>query len=77
MFHVMREKRSFRVPCFTVTSSALVRYENLTVTVERGGMVLYRFKNIEVLQVYNRVEGFLTFYGSVVPSGRAFKGHGL
>ena len=40
-------------------------------------MVLYRFKNIEVLQVYNRVEGFLTFYGSVVPSGRAFKGHGL
>lgn len=54
----------------------MVEYEDYTLLVERGEKVLYRFKNIRVLQVFNRIEGYLTFYGSSTPKGRNFPGHG-
>ena len=79
MFQI-REKRSFRVPCITITSSSVVKYEQFTLTVvEQSGSEarnLYRFENIEVFQVYNRIEGFLTFHESTAPAGRTFRGYG-
>ena len=54
----------------------MVKYEDKVITVERGGRVLYKFQNIRVLQVYNRIEGHLTFYRSSTPTGRNFPGYG-
>ena len=75
VFHI-REKRSFRIPWIEVMNMGVVKYEDNTIIVEQGGVVLYKFRNMRVLQVYNRIEGYLTFYGSSTPSGRTFPGYG-
>ena len=75
MFHI-RDKRSFRVPWIRVTTGRVLKYEDNTLIVEESGKVLYQYKSIQVLQVFNRIEGYLTFYGSSSPSGRAFPGYG-
>ena len=71
----MRERRS-RTTWIRVKREGVVKYEDNVITVERGGRILYKFLNIRVLQVYNRIEGHLTFYGSSTPSGRNFPGYG-
>ena len=71
----VREKRfSFRVPCIKVPTNAAVSYEDNTIRVYRGNVWLYKFKRIRVLQVYNRPERFLIFYGNA--EGRVFPGFG-
>ena len=50
--------------------------KTITVIEPSGNTLLYKFENIEVLQVYNRIEGNLTFVGGSSPSGRTFPGHG-
>lgn len=55
----------------------MVRYaDNTIAVVERKGETLYKFENIKVLQVYNRIEGYLTFLGDSSPRGRSFPGFG-
>ena len=71
----VREKRfSFRVPCIKVPTDAAVSYEDNTIRVYRGNVWLYKFKRIRILQVYNRPERFLIFYGNA--EGRVFPGFG-
>lgn len=75
MFNI-RGKRSFRVPWIKVTNSRVLKYQDNTLIVEEDGKALYTFKNMRVLQVFNRIEGYLTFYGSSTPPGRTFPGYG-
>ena len=72
----MRERRSFRATWIRVKQEEVVKYENKVLTVEREGKILYKFLNIRVLQVFNRIEGYLTFYSSSTPQGRNFPGYG-
>ena len=72
----MREKRSFQASWIRVTREGVVKYEDNVLIVERGGKILYKFLNMRVLQVYNRIEGYLTFYSSSTPQGRNFPGYG-
>ena len=74
----IREKRSFRVPCIIVPTTAGVRYQNSVITVidlatER---VLYKFLGIRILQQFNKVEEYLTFYESYTPFDRISLGYG-
>ena len=72
-----RESQSREVQHITVTRAGVVRYTDNTITVvERKGKTLYKFENIKVLQVYNRIEGYLTFPGGSSPRGRTFPGYG-
>ncbi len=60
----------------TVTRAGVVRYiDNTIIVAERKGETLYKFENIKVLRVYNRIEGNLTFRSSS-PRGRPFPGYG-
>ena len=60
----------------TVTRAGVVRYtDNTIIVAERKGEALYKFENIKLLQVYNRIEGRLTFRSSS-PRGRLFPGYG-
>lgn len=76
--HVFPRVRQPReVQRITVTRAGVVRYaDNTIAVVEREGKTLYKFENIKVLQVYNRIEGYLTFPGSSSPRGRSFPGYG-
>ena len=72
-----RLRRSREVQRITVTRAGVVRYTDNTITVvERKGETLYKFENIKVLQVHNRIEGYLTFPGGSSPRGRSFPGFG-
>ena len=53
-----------------------MKYGSKTITVVRKGRVLHRFRRIQKLQAYNRIEGYLNFVGSSSPSGRTFPGYG-
>ena len=72
----MRERRSFRAAWIRVKREGVVKYEDNVLIVEREGRILYKFVNIRVLQVFNRIEGYLTFYSSSTPKGRNFPGYG-
>ena len=54
--------------------TASVKYEDGEVSVWVGHVRVKRFPGVFVLQVYNEVEGALTFYGS--SNGRSFLGFG-
>ena len=72
-----RVRRPREVERITVTRAGVVRYTDNTITVvDRKGETLYKFENIKVLQVYNRIEGYLTFSGGSSPHGRSFPGFG-
>ena len=75
VFH-LRQERSFRVPWVKVNVARVLKYVDNTLIVEEKGYPVYKFKGIKVLQVYNRIEGYLTFYGSSTPHGRTFPGYG-
>lgn len=80
------QNRVFKVPkgkflsriyrYITVTRAGVVLYKDNTVTVAHKGKIRYRIRNIKVLQVQNRIEGYLKFYGSASPRGRTFPGYG-
>lgn len=74
---VKQESREV-VQQITVTRAGVVRYTDNTITVieRKSGEFLYKFENIKVLQVYNRIEGYITFPGSSSPRGRTFPGYG-
>ena len=77
MFKVPKGKFSSRIyRTITVTRAGVVLYKDNTVTVVHKGKVQYRFRNIKVLQVQNRIEGYLKFYGNASPRGRTFPGYG-
>ena len=71
-----RKKKSYGVHYITVTRAGVVKYKNSTIIVEQNGLIQYRFRNTRVLQVYNRIEGHLKFYGLSSPPGRTFPGYG-
>ena len=71
-----RERRSFRTTWIRVKREGVVKYENNVITVEREGRILHKFQNIQVLQVFNRIEGYLTFYSNSMPQERNFPGYG-
>ena len=54
----------------------MLKYEDNTLIVEEREKILHKFKNIQVLQVFNRIEGYLTFYNRSSPTGRTFPGYG-
>ena len=60
----------------TVTSGGVVKYTRSIITVVQNGKVLYKFRNVCLLQVYNRIEGHLRFYGQASKQERTFPGHG-
>ena len=63
----------------TVTRTGAVEYRDNTIFVKlQEGKIPYRVKEIKVLQVYNRIEGHLTFRGSASPpeKPRDFPGYG-
>ena len=49
-------------------------YLDLRLEVKIGGVSIHIFPGVAVLQVYNDIEGSLTFYGS--SNGRSFPGYG-
>ena len=75
MFH-LRQERSFRVPWVKVTVMQVIKYVHNTLIIEEKAYAVHKFKGIKVFQVYNRIEGYLTFYGSSSPLGRKFPGYG-
>jgi hypothetical protein len=75
---VFKGKFSSRIyRTITVSRAGVVLYKDNTVFVVYKGEVRYRFRNIKVLRVQNRIEGYLTFYGSASPRGRTFPGYGI
>lgn len=72
-----RERRPQEMKQIIVTRTGVVRYSDNTITVvEQKGKTIYKFENIKVLQVFNRIEGYLTFPGGSSPRGRTFPGYG-
>ena len=57
-----RSKKSFRVVTIIVPAGGFLLYNLRTVRVCQGNYSIYRFEGIETLQVYNRADGYLTFY---------------
>ena len=53
----------------------MVKYERNSIVVERDGRILNRFGKIRSMQVYNRIEGYLTWYRST-PAKRTLPGYG-
>lgn len=70
----VRSKRYFTHRNIRVHSAATVMYENMVVKVGVGSRLVYSCQGVRVLQVYNEIEGFLTFYGTA--NGRSFPGYG-
>ena len=54
----------------TVTRKGVVRYMFRTLIVKENGMMKYKIKNVNSLQVYNKIEGHLKFTGSSKPRQR-------
>ena len=72
-----REKQStIEARYITVTRAGVVLYRGNTIVVEQEGKPPFKFNDVKVLQVYNRIEGYLTFFGSSSPPGRIFPGYG-
>ena len=71
-----QEKRSkrFRSPTIVIPIGARLIYENFVVKVVKDGVWLHKFQNIQVLQTYNRINLYETFYGS---ADRDFPGLGM
>ena len=59
-----------------VTREDVVKYSNQVIVVEQKGRIVCLFRSIKKLQVHNRIEGYLNFFGSSSPPGRTFPGHG-
>ena len=59
-----------------VTREDVVKYSNEVIVVEHKGRIVRLFRWIKKLQVHNRIEGYLNFFGSSSPPGRIFPGHG-
>ena len=69
-----RARRYFNQRGIHVPGQGRVMYGDRQVTVEVRGVVVHSFPGISVLQVYNDIEGSLTFYSSA--NGRTFPGYG-
>lgn len=74
MFKGKLSSRIYRT--ITVTRAGVVLYKDNTIFVVYKGKVRYRFRNIKVLRVQNRIEGYLKYSGSTSPRGRTFPGYG-
>lgn len=79
--HVQNEvfpakEQSSEVQRLTVNRAGVVTYKDKTVVVKYEGKTQQRFRNIEKLQVHNRIEGYLDFFGSASPRTRVFPGYG-
>ena len=66
---LVRARRSYRVVWISVLENAAVSYSDYTVRVFKDSVLLYRFQNVRHFQVFNFVEGFLTFSRDA-PAGR-------
>ena len=60
----------------TVTRKGTVRYRYRKLVVKENGKTQYIVRNVNNLQVYNRIEGLLKFTGSAKPRNREFPGYG-
>lgn len=60
----------------TVTRKGTVRYRYKKLVVKENGKTQYVVRNVNNLQVYNRIEGLLKFTGSSKPRNRDFPGYG-
>ena len=60
----------------TVTRKGTVRYRYRKLVVKENGKTQYIVRNVNNLQVYNRIEGLLKFTGSSKPRNRDFPGYG-
>ena len=69
-----RPRRYYSQSGILVPGQGRVVYEGHEVVVRIGGVIIQRFPGITVLQVYNDIEGPLTFYSSA--NGRTFPGYG-
>ena len=54
----------------------MVKYEKGVIFVEHNGTIVNRFTKIRTLDVYNKIEGYLTFFGGSTSPGRTFPGYG-
>ena len=69
-----RPRRYYSQSGILVPGQGKVVYEGQEVVVRIGGVVIQSFPGITVLQVYNDIEGPLTFFSSA--NGRTFPGYG-
>ena len=74
VFH--REKPPPELRQITVTRTGVVQYKDKTLIIMEGGKTLYRFRDIAVLRVNNRIENDLVFTGNAKPRDREFPGYG-
>ena len=70
-----RSRRFYQHRAIPVADEASVMYEDGVVKVRVGEALVYRVAGVHVLQVYNDIEGYLTFYGTA--NGRSFPGYGM
>ena len=68
-----QEKRSVSSPTIVIPIGARLIYENFVIKVVKDGVWLHKFQNIQVLQTYNRINLYETFYTS---ADRDFPGLG-
>ena len=74
MFKIREKRLRFRPPCIKVRADEVVSYEDSTVKVLRGDVLLHMFGGIKVLHVHNSAEGYQSF--SDTAKGRLFPGFG-
>ena len=62
-----RSKRSggrFKPQYIQVPQGAKLQYRDGVIMISKDNIWLYKFNGIRVLQTFNRIEGYLTHYGS-------------
>ena len=67
--------RSYQRHGIAVYSYASVTYDNNVVRVLVDDTYVHSFPGVRVLQVYNSIEGSLTYYGTA--NDRSFPGYGM
>ena len=58
-----------------VPRGSVVKYRQSNIYVEQDGKIVNHFRRIRTMQVYNRIEGYLTYHRSA-PSNRTLPGYG-
>lgn len=70
-----RPRRYFHSSGILVSGAERVVYQDNLVLVKIGDTVIHSFPSVQVLQVYNDIEGSLSFYGTA--NDRVFPGYGI
>ena len=70
-----RPRRYYNQNGILVPGEGRVEYQRQQVLVKIGDVAIHAFPGVAVLQVYNDIEGSLSFYGSA--NGRVFPGYGM